>query len=81
MSFIDNPWTDIAFASIGIGVVLKILIGNTEIKVKAILLFSILILILGIILEIIFKKDSCLVLIGGIAMIIGHIINLKTHNH
>ena len=79
--FIDNPWTDIAFASIGIFVISRILMSNADIKIKLILLFSILIIIVGIILEIIFRKDSWLILVGGTGMIIGHIINLKTHDH
>ncbi|WP_395076086.1 MerC family mercury resistance protein [Flavobacterium sp.] len=80
-NFVNNPWIDIAFASIGMFLVSKILMGNSDIIVKFILLVSILIVIFGIVLEIIFKTDSFLILLGGIGMITGHIVNLKTHKH
>ena len=78
-TFIHNHWIDTAFACVGIFVVSKIILGNALYKVKIILGCSIILIVLGVVLESIFDKDYWLILIGGIGMVIGHIINFKSH--
>lgn len=78
--FSDTHWIDILFACIGMFVVSKILMSKTSKKVKLILAASITIILFGIVLEIIWKINTQMILIGGIGMIIGHLLNYKLHS-
>ncbi|MBF4519064.1 MerC domain-containing protein [Flavobacterium sp. ANB] len=78
--FSDTHWIDIFFACIGMFVVSKILMSKTSKKVKLILATSIAIIIIGVVLETIWKINTQMILIGGIGMIIGHFLNYKLHS-
>jgi hypothetical protein len=78
--FSDIHWIDIFFACIGMFVVSKIVMSKTSKKVKFILASSITIIIIGVVLEIIWKINTQMILIGGIGMIIGHLLNYKSHS-
>ena len=75
----NNSWVDIAFASIGLYVVSIILMSNALKKVKIILGISILIVLISVFLENIFKIDNIFIFIGGIGLITGHYLNYKSH--
>ena len=76
-----NEWVDTAFACIGMFVVSKILMSNASLKVKIILGVSILFIVVSVILELLFNFNSYLLYIGGVGMIVGHILNYKNHKH
>jgi hypothetical protein len=78
--FSDTHWVDIFFACIGMFVVSKVMMDKTPKKVKLILATSIIVIIIGVVLEIIWKINSQMVLIGGVGMIIGHLLNYKSHS-
>ncbi|CAD0000806.1 MerC domain-containing protein [Flavobacterium salmonis] len=78
--FSDTHWIDIFFACIGMFVVSKIVMGKTAKKVKLILTASITAIIIGVVLEIIWKINTQMILIGGVGMIIGHLLNYKLHS-
>jgi hypothetical protein len=80
LGFSDTHWIDIFFACIGMFVVSKIVMSKTSKKVKFILASSITIIIIGVVLEIIWKIKTQMILIGGIGMIIGHLLNYKSHS-
>ncbi|WP_395058956.1 MerC domain-containing protein [Flavobacterium sp.] len=81
IGFIQNYWLVVAFACIGMFIVSKIILSNTTKKIKIILGFSILLVIIGVILEIILNNDLCLILIGGIGMITEHLLNFNNQKH
>lgn len=75
--FIHNEYVDTAFACIGMFVVSKIILSNTAMNIKIILGSSIILVIIGVFIEILFNNDSWLILMGGLGMIIGHVLNFK----
>lgn len=79
--FSNTYWIDIFFACISMFVVSKIILSNTSILVKTILSISILIIISGVVLELLFAIATPLVVIGGAGMILGHMLNFNTHKH
>jgi hypothetical protein len=81
LGFSNNHWIDVFFACIGMFVVSKILLSHTSRLVKVILSISILTIITGVAIELIYETATPMVLIGGIGMIIGHLFNFKTHKH
>jgi hypothetical protein len=81
LGFSENHWIDVFFVCIGMFVVSKILLSNSSPIAKSILTASITIATVGVVLEIVLKIDTTLVLIGGIGMIIGHILNFKHHKN
>lgn len=76
-----NHWIDLLFASIGMFVVSKIIMSDTTRLVKTILSISIVIIITGVVIELLCDITTPMVLIGGVGMIIGHLLNFKTHKH
>jgi hypothetical protein len=78
-AFVQNHYIDTAFACIGMFVVSKIVLSNASFKVKIILSCSIILVIIGVCLEILLDFESWFILIGGLGMIIGHLLNFKNH--
>lgn len=76
-----NHWIDLLFALIGLYAVVKILKTNVQKHIKLILLISISFILLSIIYTIITHKHSVVMYLGGIGMIIGHLLNFKNHKH
>ena len=74
----NNHWVDLAFCSVGLFVVSKIILSDALIKVKLILGISIITVVFGVVLEILFDKDYWLILIGGLGMIVGHFLNFRS---
>ncbi|MDN3675488.1 MerC domain-containing protein [Flavobacterium branchiarum] len=73
-----NPIIDLLFASIGFFAVIKI-VKKATLLVSSILLLSITLIFISIIIEIILDVHTVLIFIGGIGMIIGHILNYLIH--
>jgi hypothetical protein len=80
LGFAENHWIDVFFVCIGMFVVSKILHSEASKKVKIILTVSLAIVLGGVVLEVVWQIDTAMVLIGGIGMIIGHILNYKVHS-
>jgi hypothetical protein len=78
--FSNAHWIDILFACIGMFVVSKILISKTSKTVKLILFVSILTIINGVALEVIYSIETNWIVIGVLGMIIGHLFNYKSHS-
>lgn len=81
LKFSDNHWIDVFFACIGMFVVSKIIRNNTSKLVKTILFLAILIIITGVVIELLCATNTPLVIIGGLGMIVGHVLNFNTHKH
>jgi hypothetical protein len=79
--FSEDYLVDTFFACIGMLVVSKILMSNATSTVKIILGISVILIVLSVLLEIVFDIHSGLIFVGGIGMIIGHILNFKSHKH
>ncbi len=79
-AFQNNHWIDVGFACIGMFVVSKIVRTETTNSVKIILTMAICLVIIGVFIEIMWKINNQMVLIGGLTMIIGHILNYRSHS-
>ncbi len=78
--FSNNHWIDVFFACIGMFVVSKVILSSATTLVKIILCCAITLIIGGVVLELLFNRDNSLIIIGGLLMIFGHILNFKTHS-
>jgi hypothetical protein len=74
-----HPFIDVAFACIGLFAVFRIM-RKATVVVGRILLISMILVWMGILSEIIWDVHSNLILIGGGGMIIGHLLNYKSHD-
>ncbi|HCQ14243.1 MerC domain-containing protein [Flavobacterium sp.] len=81
IGFSHNHWVDLVFALIGLFAVIKILKTNTSIYIKFLLLISIVLIFSSIFITLFFHHHSVLLYIGGVGMIVGHLLNFKTHRH
>jgi len=79
--FSDNVFIDSIFACVGMFVVSKVLMSNATKTVKYILGTSILVLIASVLLEVILGWHSGLILVGGLGMLLGHLLNFKNSDH
>lgn len=73
-----NPAIDLLFAAIGLFAIFKIM-KKSSLLVSAILVVSIGLIWVSILSEIIFEMHLNLIYIGGIGMIIGHLLNYMQH--
>lgn len=76
-----NHWIDLLFASIGLYAVVKILKTSTPLYVKLILSFSMAMIFGSVLVTILFHNHSLVLYIGGVGMIIGHLLNFRFHKH
>jgi hypothetical protein len=76
-----NHWVDLFFALLGLFAVVKILKTCTPFYIKSILLISITIIIGSILITIFFHHHSFFLYLGGLGMIIGHLLNFNFHKH
>jgi len=76
-----NHYIDLFFACIGCIAVVKILKTNAKVYVKIILSTSMVIIFCSILYTVLFKVHTLLLYLGGVGMIIGHILNFKKHTH
>ena len=75
-----NPYVDLIFGLIGLFAVLKI-IKSASLVVTVLLLVSITLIIMSVYVEIFLDYHSNLLFIGGIGMILGHLINYSNHKN
>ncbi|PAM95809.1 MerC mercury resistance protein [Flavobacterium sp. IR1] len=73
-----NPFVDLFFASIGLLAILKI-VNNTSILISAILVISMGLIWISVLTDIILEIHLDLLYIGGVGMIVGHLLNYKLH--
>jgi hypothetical protein len=81
MSFSHAGWINTSFATISFLLFLKVLMGQTQKYIKWILGFSIALVIAGVVLELVFNRESVISVLGGFGMIIGHALNYRSHSH
>jgi hypothetical protein len=74
----NNPYIDLLFGLIGLFAVLKI-VKRANLGVTTLLLVSITLIIMSVLVELFLDYHSYLLIIGGIGMIIGHLLNYKNH--
>nr|WP_294786137.1 MerC domain-containing protein [uncultured Flavobacterium sp.] len=73
-----NPIVDLIFASIGSFAILKIT-KKSSLLVSSILIVSMSLIWISILTDLILEIHLDLLYVGGIGMIIGHLINYKLH--
>ena len=75
-----NPIIDLLFATIGLFAILKI-IKKSSLLISAILIISMALIWISVVTELFLDIHLDLIFIGGIGMIIGHLLNYKMHKN
>jgi len=75
-----NPIIDLLFATIGLFAILKI-IKKSSLLISAILIISMALIWISVLTELFLDIHLDLIFIGGIGMIIGHLLNYKMHKN
>lgn len=75
-----NPIIDLLFATIGLFAILKI-IKKSSLLISAILIISMALIWISVLTELFLEIHLDLIFIGGIGMIIGHLLNYKMHKN
>lgn len=75
-----NPIIDFLFATIGLFAILKI-IKKSSLLISAILIISMALIWISVLTELFLDIHLDLIFIGGIGMIIGHLLNYKMHKN
>jgi hypothetical protein len=78
-----NPYIDLLFALLGLWAVLRV-VKTASKSVTIVLLVSVTLIFVSVLMDIFYHFHSNLIFIGGIGMVIGHLINFrnhKDHNH
>lgn len=75
-----NSYIDLLFALIGLWAVVKI-IKTANLAINMILLISITLILLSVLIDIFLDYHTNLLFIGGIGMILGHVLNYKKHKN
>jgi len=75
-----NPIIDLLFATIGLFAILKI-IKKSSFLISAILIISMALIWISVVTELFLDIHLDLIFIGGIGMIIGHLLNYKMHKN
>jgi len=78
LGLIHNPFIDLFFAVISSIAVFKI-IKKSNLLVAAILIISMVLIWISVLSEIILDIHLDLIFIGGIGMILGHLLNYRSH--
>ncbi|SNR86192.1 MerC domain-containing protein [Flavobacterium sp. ov086] len=73
-----NPFIDLFFAVIGLFAIFKI-INNSNLLVASILIVSMSLIWISVLSELFLDIHLDLIFIGGTGMIIGHLLNYKSH--
>lgn len=73
-----NPYIDVIFATIGLFAILKI-IKKSNLFVVSILIISMALIWISVLSELFLDIHLDLIFIGGIGMIIGHLLNYRNH--
>jgi len=83
LRFLHNSYFDLLFALLGLWAVLRV-VKTASKSVTIVLLVSVALICVSVLTDIFFHFHSNLIFIGGIGMVIGHLVNFrnhKDHNH
>lgn len=75
-----NPVIDLVFATAGLFAILKI-IKKSTLLISAILIISMALIWISVLTELFLDIHLDLIFIGGVGMIIGHLLNYKMHKN
>jgi hypothetical protein len=73
-----NPVIDLIFATLGLFAIIKI-INKSSLLISAVLIISMALIWISVLAELFLDIHLDLIFIGGIGMIIGHLLNYKMH--
>lgn len=76
-----NHWIDLFFALIGIYALITILKSNAQNYIKSILTLSMILIVTSILYTLVTHSHTKLLYVGGVGMIVGHMLNFKNHKH
>jgi hypothetical protein len=74
-----NPWIDVFFFGIASVLIFSILKGSGPFYIKMTLLFSLFLVFNGMLLDFALHQETYLVPIGGIGLIVGHMLHFLSH--
>ncbi|WP_394775008.1 MerC family mercury resistance protein [Flavobacterium sp.] len=75
-----NPFIDLLFATIGLFAIIKI-IKKSSLLISSILIISMALIWISVLTEFFLDIHLDLIFIGGIGMIIGHLLNYRFHKN
>lgn len=75
-----NPFIDLIFATMGLFAILKI-INKSSLLISTVLIISMALIWISVLTELFLDIHLYLIFIGGIGMIIGHLLNYKMHKN
>lgn len=75
-----NPFVDLFFATLGLFAILKI-INKSSLLTSAILIISMALIWISVLTEFFLDIHLDLIFIGGMGMIVGHLLNYKKHKN
>lgn len=78
--FSHNHYIDLVFAGLGLYAILRIKNLNQNKPIKYILWFSISLIFISVLGDILFHLHSPLIYFGAMGLITGHLLNFKKHN-
>lgn len=73
-----NPFIDLFFASLGLFAILKI-VRKSSLLISSILVVSMALIWISVLSELFLDIHLDLIFVGGIGMIVGHLLNYKSH--
>ncbi|MGL4972165.1 MAG: MerC family mercury resistance protein [Culicoidibacterales bacterium] len=74
-----NPWIDVFFFGIAAVLIFKILKSEAPFYIKITLLFFLFLVLNGMLLDFALHQETYLVPIGGIGIIVGHVLHYFYH--
>jgi len=75
-----NPFIDLFFATMGLFAILKI-INKSSLLISTVLIISMALIWISVLAEVFLDIHLDLIFVGGIGMIIGHLLNYKMHKN
>jgi predicted membrane protein len=78
IGLLHNPYIDLMFALLGFWAVLRV-VKTASKSVTILLLVSVALIFASVLMDIFFHFHSNLIFIGGIGMVVGHLVNFRKH--
>jgi hypothetical protein len=78
LGFSHNPYIDLLFALLGLWAVLRV-VKTARKSVSIVLIVSITLILGSVLMDVFFNFHSNLIFIGGIGMVVGHLVNFMNH--
>ncbi|WP_335967081.1 MerC domain-containing protein [Galbibacter sp. PAP.153] len=76
-----NGFIDLAFLCVGGWPVYRIIRGSAPFYLKALVCISLILIATSIVMEMLFHVHTILIFIGAFGLIVGHLINFRSHKH